>query len=99
LLATLQRQTANENQAIRTFIRILQLHQEHAADLVEAAVHQALQEGLASESGIRFCLNRLVDPTPLVTPLDLSTQPGLAQVGQQPLFPAHYDRLLQEVSA
>lgn len=99
LLATLQRQTANESQAIRIFIRILQLHQEYAADLVEAAVHQALQEGLASESGIRFCLNRLVDPTPLVTPLDLSTQPELAQVGQQPLFPAHYDRLLQEVNA
>ena len=99
LLETLQRQTDHENQAIRAFIRVLQLHQDHAADLVEAAVHQALQEGLASESGVRFCLNRLLDPTPAAAPLDLSAQPELAQVGRQPLTPARYNHLLQEVLA
>lgn len=99
LLAHLQGQTDSESQAIRSFIRILELHKDHAAEMVEAAIHQALQAGLASEGGIRFCLNRLLDPTPVVAPLDLSTQPELAQVGRQPLSPACYDRLLQEAPA
>ena len=97
LLERLQQQAPSHSQAIRAFIRILQLHQEEPADLVEAAVHAALTEGLAHEAGVRFCLNRLLDPTPTVTPLDLSARPELSQIGHQPLSLAHYDRFLQEL--
>ena len=99
LLQSLRKQMPNENQAIRAFIQILQLHQEYDADLIEVAIEQALKEGLANLSGIRFCLNRLLDPAPVVSPLDLSTQPELAQIGQQPLSLTHYDRFLQGVPA
>ena len=94
----MREQSRNESQAIRTFVSILQLHQEVDADLLATAIENALQEGLPNLAGVRFCLNRLLDPTPLVTPLDLSAAPELAQVGQQPLSLAHYDRFLPGVS-
>lgn len=97
LLAHLRQQAATESQAIRTFIQILQLHQSHDAGLIEAAVEQALQEGLATPDGVRFCLNRLTDPAPVVLPLDLTQQPELAHIGHQPLSTAPYDQLLEEV--
>ncbi len=94
LLSTLRRQTPSESQAIRSFLEILHWHAQHDATLLEQAVEQALQEGLSSPTGVRFCLNRLLDPTPVVAPLDLSAQPDLAPIGQQPLSLAQYDQLL-----
>ena len=83
LLSSLRQQQASESQAIRTFIEILQLHQTHAPDLIQAAVEQALREGLTTPAGVRFCLNRLLDPTPVVAPLDLSATTELAAIGRQ----------------
>jgi hypothetical protein len=97
LLHSLRKQTSTESQAIRSFIQILQLHQQHDADLIEVAIEQALKEGIAHLAGVRFCLNRLLDPTPAVVSLDLSTQPDLARIGQQPLSLSHYDRFLPGV--
>ena len=97
LLSRLRQQADTESQAIRAFIQILQLHQDRECGLVEAAIEQALKEGLATPTGVRFCLNRLTDPTPVVAPLDLSQLPQLAQVGHQPISLAHYDQFLQEV--
>lgn len=98
LLATVREQSRNESQAIRTFVSILQLHQEYDADLLATAVEAALQEGLPHLAGVRFCLNRLLDPTLLVAPLDLSAKPELAQVGQEPPSLTHYDQFLPGVS-
>jgi transposase len=98
LLSRLRKQADTESQAIRAFIQILQLHQARDNGLVEAAIEQALKEGLATPTGVRFCLNRLTDPTPVVVPLDLSQLPRLAQVGHQPLSLAHYDQFLQGVA-
>jgi len=98
LLDALRTQSETESQAIRTFTEILQLHQSYEADLVATAIEQALQEGLPHPTGVRFCLNRLLDPAPLTSPLDLSTKPELARVGRQPLALADYDRFLQGVT-
>lgn len=94
LLAALRRQQPSESHAIRTFIQILQLHQEVAPDQVEAAITQALEAGLTSLAGVRFCLNRLLDPTPVVPPLDLTARPELATIGQQPAPLARYNQFL-----
>lgn len=99
LLAALRRQQPGESQSIRTFLQILQLHQDHAPEQIERAVTQALESGLASLSGVRFCLNRLLDPTPVVSPLDLSARPELVHVGQQPAPLARYNRFLKGVDA
>ena len=98
LLTVLRQQHASESQAIRSFIQVLQLHQSHASDLIEAAVEQALSEGVTSPSGVRFCLNRLLDTTPVVVPLDLSERPELADIGRRPAPLTCYDQFLTGVT-
>ena len=99
LLATLRQQQPNESAAIRTFIQILALHQSHAPTVVQTAIEQALQAKLTTAAGVRFCLDRLLDPTPTVAPLNLAEQPALAAVGHQALSSARYDQFLTGASA
>jgi hypothetical protein len=94
LLTALYQRHDTESRAVKEFVQVLQLHQMHADALVETAVAQALAEGIPHYEGVRFCLNRLLDPTPEVTPLDLSAQSELAAVGLQPLALGRYDQLL-----
>lgn len=94
LLATLRQQQPSESAAIRTFVQILELHQSFAPSLVQTAIEQAVQEKLTTPAGVRFCLDRLLDPTPTVAPLDLAERPALAAVGQQALSSARYDQFL-----
>ncbi len=49
---------------VKAFIQVLQLHQRHAAVLVAQAVSQALAEGVPHYEGVRYCLNRLLEPPP-----------------------------------
>ena len=97
MLAALRRQEESESRAVRSFVQILSLHETQAAELVESAITQALESGLTSPEGVRFCLNRLLDPTPELAPLDLSDQPNLAAIGHQPLSLERYNRFLPEV--
>jgi hypothetical protein len=89
----------SEIRAVREFVQILQLHREQEASLVQRAIEQALADGVANLSGVRFCLHRLLDPTPSCRPLDLSQQPHLAGVGQLPLPLVEYNQLLRRVTA
>jgi len=83
-----------DSQAIRHFIEILLLHREQPTALMEQAIAQALQEGIAHLEGITFCLNRLLDTTPTLPALDLSGHSALATVGTQPIPLAQYNQLL-----
>lgn len=94
LFAALQRRHGQQRQAVREFIRILQLHHCHSPNLIATAVTQALAEGMPHLGGVTFCLHRLLDPTPALSPLDLSERPELQQVGAQPLSLDVYDQLL-----
>jgi hypothetical protein len=98
MLAALRRQQMSESQAVRIFIQILRLHQDYSPEPVAAAVEQALDEGLISLSGVRFCLNRILDPTPMVAPLDLSTRPHLAAIGRQAAPLTRYDQFLMRAA-
>lgn len=94
LLTAMQTNATSESQAIRAFISVLQLHQEHPVELVEAAIEQALCDGIPHLQGVLFCLNRLQDATPAVPTLLLDTLPHLAEIGQQPLCLQQYNQLL-----
>lgn len=83
-----------ESRAIRIFIQILMLHNEQSADLVEAAVTQALADGIAHLEGVQFCLNRLLDPAPTMMTLALDDHPELTTIGTQPLNVERYNQLL-----
>ena len=93
LLAQLQRQWP-EGQGLRQFIRVLKLHQEHPAELVEQAVSQALAYHCAHADGVELCLRQLQQPDPTFTRLDLSDHPKLAPFETQASDLGRYDQLL-----
>lgn len=96
LLARLQAQWP-DGRGIREFIRILQLHQHYPPELIEQAVQQALTYQCAHADGVQLCLRQLLEPA-LPAALDLSQQPHLAAVGQQPTLLSQYDQLLEDAT-
>jgi transposase len=98
LLQQLKRQQS-EILAVREFVQILQLHNEFEAELVQTAITQAVSEGIAHLSGVLFCLNRLLDPTPEKMALsNVVPESHLDSVGQATLSMSQYDRLLRRVT-
>ena len=93
LLARLQQQWP-EGQGLRQFIRVLKLHQQHPAELIEQAVEQALAYNCAHADGVELCLHQLQQPEPAFATLDLGDHPKLSQVRDQPLDLERYDQLL-----
>ena len=89
----------SELKAVREFVQILQLHNEFEADLVQTAITEAVSEGIPHLSGVLFCLNRLLDPTPEPKSLGRLPQPHLEHVGQAAPSMVQYDRLLGRVTA
>lgn len=94
LLAAMQSNAERESTAIRAFVSILQLHQAHPAQVVEAAITQALQDGIPHLEGVLFCLHKIQDVTPSVSTLPLDALPQLAAVGRQPFCLQQYNQLL-----
>jgi transposase len=93
LLAELQHHQS-EGQGVRQFIRVLQLHQHYPAELVEQAVTLALQYHCPHADGVELCLRQLLHPEPRPASLDLSHNPKLGAVGQQPISLTSYNQLL-----
>jgi transposase len=80
---------------VQEFVRILQLHSEYQAALVEAAIEQALSIGCIHADGVRLCLYQLSHPEARHPALDLSELPHLAGLGAQPVDLSQYEHLLQ----
>jgi transposase len=76
---------------VKAFIQVLQLHQHHAALLVAQAVTQALAEGVPHYEGVRYCLNRLLEPP---SPPQQMAQPPEGAVDIPIPAPTRYDALL-----
>ncbi len=93
LLTALQRHQPGAA-GIRQFIRVLQLHQHHPAELIEQAITLALQYQCPHADGVQLCLRQLLHPEPAPVSLDLSDHPKLLKVGQQPLTLSRYNQLL-----
>src|SRR6266498_2247464 len=84
-----------EGRGVQEFVRILQLHSQHDAQLIEAAIEQALSIGCIHADGVRLCLYQLCHPEAPHPVLDLTEQPHLVTIGAQPLNLAQYEQLLQ----
>jgi transposase len=93
LLAHLQAERP-DGDAIPEFVRILGLHRDHPATLIEQAVTQALDWGCGHLDGVRLCLHHLEHPETPIVPLDLSTRPHLAAIAQSPVNLRRYEALL-----
>jgi hypothetical protein len=73
--------------------RILRLHQQYPALLVEQAIEQALTFGCTHLDGVKHCLEH-AEASPAEQPLlDLSDKPHLAILGSQAIDLACYDQL------
>lgn len=95
LLVTL-RQRWPEGSGVREFIGVLKLHQQHPADLVEAAVKDALTLGATHLDGVQLCLRQRLSATQLPAALVMNAHPELAQLGCQPVYLHQYDWLLSQ---
>ena len=93
LLAELQQRQPG-SRGVREFIRVLQLHQQHPAELIEQAVTQALQYHCPHADGVELCLRQLLQPDVPAPQLDLQARPHLPVVQPQPVSLAHYNQLL-----
>jgi transposase len=93
LLAELQQRQPG-GAGVRQFIRILRLHQQYPAKLIEQAVSQALQYQCPHADGVELCLRQLLQPEPALVSLDVSHNPKLQGVGQQPVSLTPYNQLL-----
>ena len=84
--------------AVKEFVQILQLHLDYEAELVQEAIEQAVGAKMPHLNGVRFCLNRLLDPTPKAQPLSQLPSSQLQQIGQPPPPAQQYNQLLQQVT-
>ena len=93
LLARLQA-AGPDGPGVREFVKILSLHRDHPAALVEQAITQTLGHGCAHLDGVWLCLHQLQHPSVSAPALDLAGQPHLNGIGQQPLDVRGYEQLL-----
>jgi len=64
-----------EGRGIQEFVRILHLHKDYPAELLEQAIEQALSYGCVHLDGVLHCLRQLTDVKEPTTSLDLSDRP------------------------
>src|SRR6266702_3437318 len=84
-----------EGRGVQEVVRILQLHQEYPANLIEQAIEQARSYGCVHWDGVLHCLHQLTEPKEPTTSLDLSDRPDLQNIGNQPVDLSRYERLLK----
>jgi len=84
-----------QGRGVREFVRILRLHQQYPAELVEQAVEQALTYGCVHVDGVQLCLHGLTHPEQTIPSLALDPTLSWAQVGAQPITLNQYNQLLQ----
>lgn len=94
------RDTWPDGRGIQEFVRILRLHQQYPAPLVEQAIEQALSYGCVHLDGVVSCLRHLsetVDRSPVgkAENLDLSDRPDLSEISNQPVDLSRYEQLLK----
>ncbi|SRR6266567_5320446 len=84
-----------EGRGVQEFVRILQLHKDYPADLLNQAIDQALSYGCVHLDGVLHCLHQLTEPKETPKSLDLSDRPSLQNVGNQPVDLSRYEKLLK----
>jgi len=93
LLAHLRSVHENGN-AVRDFVKVLELHQTYPTEQIEQAIQQALTYGCGHADGVKLCLHHIRNPAIRVPELDLSAHPKLIDIGTQPLDLQRYEQLL-----
>lgn len=93
LLAHLQNKWS-DGRGVREFVNILYLHRQHTSTELEQAIATALEYGCAHLDGVQLALRQQSHSHASFTPLNLAEKPRLVGVGEQPVAPHIYDKLV-----
>lgn len=95
LLAALRAEDT-DGRSVREFVRVLKLHQQYSAELVEQGVKLALQYGSIHADGVELCIRQQLNPEARRPALDLSGHPQLTRLASYDATPdvQCYNRLL-----
>ncbi len=94
MLAVLRQKWPEGGRGVQEFVRVLRLHEDYPAHLVQRAIEQALSYGCPHLDGVLHCLHQLVEPEAALSSLDLTSHPHLQAVGHQPINLRQYEQLL-----
>ncbi len=90
------RESWPEGRGVQEFVRILKLHQEYPAPVVQEAIEQALAYGCVHLDGVLHCLHQVIAPEAPTPPEDTALAAHLPDVGNQPIDLSRYELLLKE---
>jgi len=94
MLRVLREQWPEGGRGVQEFVRVLRLHEQYPAHLVQQAIEQALAYGCPHLDGVLHCLHQLNEDQPGVAGMELSDHTRLQAVGSQPIDLHQYEQLL-----
>jgi len=94
MLRVLREQWPEGGRGVQEFVRVLRLHEQYPAHLVQQVIEQALAYGCPHLDGVLHCLHQLTTEPPVVQSLQFVDQPHLQAVGTQPIDLRQYEQLL-----
>jgi transposase len=101
MLRELRKKWPEEGRGVQEFVRILQLHEQYAAPLMQGAIEQALAYGCVHLDGVLYCLHQISDHPPTATEepvaqsLEEVARQSLDAIATQPVDLSRYEQLLK----
>jgi len=94
MLRVLREKWPEGGRGVQEFVRVLRLHEQYPAHLVQQAIEQALAYGCPHLDGVLHCLHQLTTEPPVGQSLQFVDQPHLQAIGTQPIDLRQYEQLL-----
>jgi hypothetical protein len=94
MLRVLREKWPESGRGVQEFVRVLRLHEDYPAHLVQQAIEQALAYGCPHLDGVLHCLQQCSQDPPVMPEMDLADYPHLQAIGNQPLDLRQYEQLL-----
>ncbi len=98
MLRVLREKWPEGGRGVQEFVRVLRLHEDYPAVLVQQAIEQALTYGCPHLDGVLHCLHQLVEEPDVLPSRQILDQPHLQAVGTQPVDLRQYEQLLRSSS-
>src|SRR5260370_42669609 len=93
MLRVLRDKWAEGGRGVQEFVRVLRLHEQYPAHLVQQAIEEALAYGCPHLDGVLHCLHQRAADQPVLPEMDLSDHPHLQAVCRQSLDPTQYKQI------
>jgi len=98
MLRVLREQWPESGRGVQEFVRVLRLHEDYPAHLVQQAIEQALAYGCPHLDGVLHSLHQLTAEPPAALHLPQGESASWPAIGSQPIDLQQYERLLSSSS-